>query len=99
MEGIINKALKVIEDSMGNDEYDVVIALRKNNKSGTAIKGDAERLAEVLYSNIADVESPIKNKLYNILKMVALNIAIDKDSILGADLVSCMNHYAIDYEE
>lgn len=99
MEEIINKALKAIEDSIDNEQYDVMVVLRSKNKSGTAIMGDTERLAEVLYANIADIESPTKNKLYNILKMVALNIAIDKDSILGADLVSCMNHYAIDYEE
>lgn len=77
MEEKIQKVLSDCIATLGEDT-DVMIVAHRKGKCGAVVSGEAEDVAKAIFAIIHQSGSPVAQKLYQILKLDAMNIAANE---------------------
>lgn len=97
MEKRTNELLQQAEEIMGQD-VDLLILAHKDGQCGAVIHGNADKIAEAIFSCMHQPNNPIGQALYGIIKQNMANI-LGNPSSFAVDLLKTINDVLPDENE
>lgn len=88
MEQTLKSLVEKIHEDLGEEvNFLLVLNQAKDNKAISAQSGDTAKIAETLFYLIHQQERPLSMNVYNIIKLIVLNM-VKNNSVFAKDLLS-----------